>query len=92
MALGFGGLPALPVAAQIRGDALEILPHANNASACPTGAVNMPDPLRSIDRWASQSGDRATLLLWLVVIAMVAFVAFAVGGLIWYTAPGPPAH
>jgi hypothetical protein len=49
----------------------------------------MINPLRSIDRWASQSGDRAALLLWLVVIAMVVFVVLAVAGLIWYTAPPP---
>jgi hypothetical protein len=47
----------------------------------------MINPLRSIDRWASQSGDRAALLLWLVVIMMVVFVILAVAGLIWYTAP-----
>jgi hypothetical protein len=49
----------------------------------------MINPLRSIDRWASQSGDRSTLLLWLVVIAMAVLVVLAVGGLIWYTAPAP---
>jgi len=52
----------------------------------------MLNPLRSIDRWASQSGDRAALLLWLVVVAMVVFVLLAVGGLIWYTAPSPQVH
>jgi hypothetical protein len=51
----------------------------------------MRNPLRSIDRWASQSGERATLLLWLVVIAMATVVLLAIGGLIWYTAPAPPA-
>lgn len=54
----------------------------------------MVDPLRNIDRWASQSGDRAALLLWLVVIAMAALVVLAVLGLVWYTAPtsAPPAR
>jgi hypothetical protein len=51
----------------------------------------MPNPLRSIDRWASQSGERAALLLWLVVGVMAAFVVVAVLGLVWYTAP-PPTH
>jgi hypothetical protein len=50
----------------------------------------MLDPFKSIDRWASQSGDRAALLLWLTVIAMAALVVLAVVGLIWYTAPPPP--
>jgi hypothetical protein len=49
----------------------------------------MINPLRSIDRWASQSGDRAALLLWLVVIVMAVFVILSVAGLIWYTAPPP---
>jgi len=49
----------------------------------------MDNPLRAIDRWASQSGDRAALMLWLVVIALVLFVLVAVAGLIWYTAPVP---
>jgi hypothetical protein len=52
----------------------------------------MLNPLRSIDRWASQSGERAALLLWLVVIGMAALVVLAVLGLIWYTAPAPLAH
>ncbi len=52
----------------------------------------MPNPLRSIDRWASQSGERSALLLWLVVIAMAVLVVLAVGGLIWYTEPAPPRH
>jgi hypothetical protein len=50
----------------------------------------MPNPLRSIDRWASQSGERAALLLWLVVIGMALLVVLAVVGLIWYTEPPPP--
>ena len=49
----------------------------------------MQNPLRAIDRWASQSGDRAALMLWLVVIALTLFVVIAVAGLIWYTAPAP---
>ena len=52
----------------------------------------MPNPLRNLDRWASQSGERAALLLWLVVGAMAAFVVLAVLGLVWYTAPAPPGH
>lgn len=51
----------------------------------------MVDPLRSIDRWASQSGDRAALLMWIVVLGLAAFVVLAIAGLIWYTAPHPPA-
>ena len=51
----------------------------------------MPNPLRTIDRWASQSVERAALLLWLVVGALAMFVVLAVVGLVWYTAP-PPAH
>jgi hypothetical protein len=47
----------------------------------------MLDPLRSIDRWASQSVDRSAFLLWLVVIGMALLVVLAVLGLIWYTAP-----
>jgi hypothetical protein len=47
----------------------------------------MPNPLRSIDRWASQSGERSALLLWLVVIGMAVLVVLAVVGLFWYTAP-----
>jgi hypothetical protein len=47
----------------------------------------MLNPFRSLDRWASQSGDRAALMLWLVVIAMALLVILSVGGLIWYTAP-----
>jgi hypothetical protein len=49
----------------------------------------MPDPFRSIDRWASQSGERSALLLWLVVIGMAVLVVLAVAGLIWYTEPPP---
>jgi hypothetical protein len=49
----------------------------------------MINPLRSIDRWASQSGDRAAMLLWLVVIAMAVLVVLAVLGVLWYTAPPP---
>jgi hypothetical protein len=49
----------------------------------------MTNPLRAIDRWASQSGDRATLMLWLVVVAMALFVVIAVAGLMWYTEPAP---
>jgi hypothetical protein len=52
----------------------------------------MLNPLRNIDRWASQSGERAALLLWLAVGAMAAFVVLAVLGLVWYTAPGPLSH
>jgi hypothetical protein len=52
----------------------------------------MPNPFRSIDRWASQSGERSALLLWIVVIAMAVLVVIVLGGLIWYTAPGPPRH
>lgn len=52
----------------------------------------MLNPLRSIDRWASQSGDRAALLMWLVVVAMALMVVLALGGLIWYTAPASPGH
>ena len=47
----------------------------------------MRNPLTSIDRWASQSGERAALLLWIVVIGMALVVVLAVLGLIWYTAP-----
>jgi len=47
----------------------------------------MLDPLRSIDRWASQSVDRAALLLWLVVALMAAFVVAGVLGFFWYTEP-----
>jgi hypothetical protein len=47
----------------------------------------MVDPLRSIDRWASQSNERASMLLWCVVIALAVFVVLAVLGLAWYTAP-----
>jgi hypothetical protein len=71
---------------------LEISAGTNKDSHRPTGAGNMPNPLRSIDRWASQSGERAALLLWLVVGAMAAFVVLAVLGLVWYTAPLPPTH
>jgi hypothetical protein len=60
--------------------------------AVPQEPGTMPNPLRSIDRWASQSGERAALLLWLVVGAMAAFVVLAVLGLVWYTAPLPPTH
>jgi hypothetical protein len=52
----------------------------------------MHDPFRSLDRWASQSGERSALLLWLVVLGMTALVLIAVAGLMWYTAPMPPAH
>jgi len=52
----------------------------------------MLNPLRSIDRWASQSGERSALLLWLVVIGMAALVVLVILGLIWYTAPTAPAH
>jgi hypothetical protein len=50
----------------------------------------MPDPLRTIDRWASQSVERAALLLWLVVGMMAAAVVVALVGVVWYTAP--PMH
>ena len=51
----------------------------------------MPNPLRSLDRWASQSGERAALVLWMAIIAMVALTVFAILGVIWYTAPAPRA-
>jgi hypothetical protein len=34
----------------------------------------MANPLKSIESWASQSADRASLLLWLTVILLVALV------------------
>jgi hypothetical protein len=46
----------------------------------------MMNPLRALDRWASQSGDRAALMLWLVVIALALLVILAVAGIAWYTA------
>ena len=49
----------------------------------------MLNPLRSIDRWASRSGDRAALMLWLVVVGLAFFVVLALAGLIWYTEPPP---
>jgi hypothetical protein len=51
--------------------------------------MSMTNPLRAIDRRASQSGDRAALMLWLVVIALGLLVLVAVAGLMWYTAPPP---
>jgi polyferredoxin len=50
----------------------------------------MRDPLNNLDLWASQSVDRATLLMWLVVIAFGLVVALAVMAEVWYTAPPPP--
>lgn len=47
----------------------------------------MIDPLRNVDRWVSQSANRAALLMWLVSIGLVMFVVLAVVGEIWYTAP-----
>jgi hypothetical protein len=44
----------------------------------------MMNPLRALDRWASQSGDRAALMLWLVVIGLALFVILAVAGIAWY--------
>jgi hypothetical protein len=52
----------------------------------------MRDPMSNLDRWASQSADRATLLTWLVVIVFGLVVALAVIGDIWYTAPPPLSH
>jgi hypothetical protein len=52
----------------------------------------MVDPLRSLDRWASQSVDRSALLMWLLVIALGVFVALAIAGEVWYTQPPPPGH
>ena len=45
----------------------------------------MIDPLRSLDRWASQSVDRSALLMWLVVIALGVLTALAIAGEVWYT-------
>ena len=51
----------------------------------------MMDPLKSLDRWASQSVERATLVLWLAIIAMAMLVVLAVVALYWFTAPLPRA-
>ncbi len=50
----------------------------------------MRNPLRSIDRWASQSGDRAAMMLWIVMITMAALAVLTILGFFWYTAPGVP--
>jgi hypothetical protein len=47
----------------------------------------MIDPLKSLDRWASQSVDRSTFLMWLLVVALGFFVALAIAGEVWYSAP-----
>jgi hypothetical protein len=68
-------------------ETLEFSRRAHKKIRRPEGSATMLNPLRSLDRWASQSGDRAALMLWLVVIAMALFVILSVAGLIWYTAP-----
>jgi hypothetical protein len=52
----------------------------------------MIDPLRTLDRWASQSVDRSALLIWLLVVALGVFTALAIAGEVWYTEPPPPGH
>jgi hypothetical protein len=47
----------------------------------------MVNPLRSLDRWASQSDDRSALMMWIVAVVLALLVVASVGGLIWYTAP-----
>lgn len=50
----------------------------------------MRDPIKAIDSWASQSGDRAALIMWVLVIAMALIVAVGMAGIYLYTAPTPP--
>ncbi len=52
----------------------------------------MIDPLRSLDRWASQSVDRSSLLMWLLVIALGVLTALAIVGEVWLTEPPAPGH
>jgi hypothetical protein len=47
----------------------------------------MANPLKAIESWASQSADRASLLLWLTVILLALIVAGALTGLYFYLAP-----
>lgn len=50
----------------------------------------MRDPLKRIDSWASQSGERAALVMWILVIAMTLIAAAGVAGIFLYTAPSSP--
>ena len=52
----------------------------------------MIDPLTSLDRWASHSIDRSSLLIWLLAIALSVLTVLAIAGEVWYTQPPPPAH
>ena len=52
----------------------------------------MFNPLRSIDRWASRSGERAALLLWLAMAGMALLAVLALLGVVWYTTPAAPVH
>ena len=47
----------------------------------------MLNRLRSLDRWASQSGERSSLVLWLALIAMAILTILGLLGVIWYTSP-----
>ena len=47
----------------------------------------MRNPLRILDSWASQSGDRAALVLWVAILTVVMLTLLAIGGVIWYTEP-----
>jgi hypothetical protein len=53
---------------------------------------NMMDPFRSLDRWASQSVNRAAMLTWCVVVMLGLFVVAGIAAEIWYTAPRPISH
>jgi hypothetical protein len=52
----------------------------------------MRNPLSAIDHWASQSGNRSALILWLASAAMVVLVVIVVVGITLYTAPLPRPH
>ena len=47
----------------------------------------MFDPLRSLDRWASHSVDRSSLLIWLLAIALSILTVLAIAGEV-----GTPSH
>ena len=53
------------------------------------GINDMRNPLKAIDQWASQSDDRTSMVMWIVVLGIVVLLAGAMTGLYVVAMPDP---